>query len=323
MSEQKFNIYDAYMYKYKKFILALSYTPGLDIQPIIDDMAKTFNFITLKLEGPNMLKQDSTFNYDKLNGEIKKILDENQKTLELNIPGSLGKGILIYGLNFPQNKLTTQIDLQLHYSASVSMFLKANTDDFGLPAYTVDDYNKFKDLLAENKINKYFNIKSVVGSELNDSTFEKIIDFFEWKVYGKDYATLSTKAKKENAALPIKPLVNKDAIDILEVSKKNEVIRDEIDTDITDASLSISADNLDYSGKYHTPIKETARYINKKIEESFTESDMSKEWDSNMEDDSPDEELLIINQNGGSNTVFSKKIDQLSDSEFEYLIDLI
>lgn len=320
MSESKFNIYDAYMYKYKKFILALSYTPGLDIQPIIDDMAKTFNFITLKLEGPTMLKQDSIFNYEKLNEQIKKILDENQKIVELNIPGSLGKGILLYGLNFPSSKITTPIDLQLHYSASVSMFLKANTDEFGLPQYTVDDYNKFKDILSENKINKYFNIKSVVGFEINDSTFEKIIDFLEWKVYGKDYATLSTKAKKENQN---KPLINKDAIDILEVSKKNEVIRDEIDTDTTDASLSITADEADYNGKYHTPIKETARYINKKIEESFTESDLSKEWDSNMDDDSPDEEILIINQNGGSINSFGKKFSQLSDEELNQLIKLI
>lgn len=323
MSESKFNIYDAYMYKYKKFILALSYTPGIDIQPIIDDMSKAFNFITLKLEGPIMLKSDSIFNYDKLNEDIKKVLDENQKMIELNIPGILGKGIIIYGLNFPVPKITNPIDLQLHYSASLSMFLKANTDDFGLPQYTVDDFNNFKDLMGENKINKYFNIKSVVGSEINDSTFEKIIDFLEWKVYGKDYATLSTKAKKENASLPIKTFVNKDAIDILEVSKKNEIIREEIDTDTTDASLSISADQVEYEGKYNTPIKETARYANKKIEESFTESDLSKEWDSNMDDDSPNEEILIINQNGGSIDNFEKKLNQLSYVELDNLIELI
>ena len=326
MSEQKFNIYDAFMYKYKKFILALSYTPGLDIQPIIDDMAKTFNFITVKLDGPKMLKSDSMFNYDKLNDEINKILEENQKTLDLNIPGIFGKGILIYGLTFPQNKIKTQIDLQLHYSASVSMFLKANTDEENFPLYTVDDYNAFKQLLAENKINKYFNIKSVVGSELNDSTFEKIIDFLEWKVYGKDYATLSTKAKKENAALHLeqKPLVNPNAVDILEVSKQNEVIRDEIDKDVTDAALSITADNYDYSGNYNTPKKETSRHINKKIEKSLTESDLSTEWDANMDDDSPDEEILIINQNGGSyNTRLNKsnkQISELSESDIDALI---
>jgi hypothetical protein len=105
MSEHKPNIYDAYMFKYKKFIIALSYTPGLDIQPIVDDMVKTFNFTSIKLEGPKMLKTDSIFNYDKLNNDINKILSENEKNTNLNIPGSLPKGILLYGLNFPTNKI--------------------------------------------------------------------------------------------------------------------------------------------------------------------------------------------------------------------------
>ena len=41
----------------------------------------------------------------------------------------------------------------------------------------MNDYNKFKDLLTDNKINKYYNIKSEPTNELNDSVFNKIIDF--------------------------------------------------------------------------------------------------------------------------------------------------
>jgi hypothetical protein len=309
MFSQKSNIYDAFMYKFKKLIIAFSYTPGLDIQPIIDDMVNTFNFITIKLDGDKMLKPDSYFNYEKLNEEIKKVLDENQKTVELNVPGMFGKGILIYGLNFPQSKINAQIDLQLHYAASVSMFLKANTDDQNIPIYTIDDYNKFKDILADNKVNKYFNIKSSVGSEINDSTFEKIIDFLEWKVYGKDYSLLSTKAKKENAG---KKLVNEKPTDVLEISKKNEIIRDEIDKDATDAILSISSDNADYNSKYHTPKKETARYINKKIEDSIQEIDLAEKWDANMENDS------MYDMEGG---YFN--LSNLTDSELEEMLKLV
>jgi hypothetical protein len=359
MSEHKSNIYDAYMFKYKKFIIALSYTPGLDIQPIIDDMAKTFNFITLKLEGSKMLKSDSIFNYDKLNSEVSKILSENEKNANLNIPGSLPKGILLYGLNFPASKITNPIDLQLHYSASAAMFLKANVDENNFPMYTIDDYNGFKNMLAENKINKYFNIKSVVGMEINDATFEKIIDFFEFKVYGKDYNILSSKSKKENAN---KELVNPNPTDILEISKKNEIIREDIDTDTTDAALSISADIADYSGKYNTKKKETAKYLYKKMEAKITDKQMEIPWDADL-DNNIDTELdtdldieggyistlnhvsqknqsninwrLIQNQMGGHQTqssiklkknanlkkiTYSNNLNNLSDLDFELLI---
>ena len=350
MIGQKANIYDAYLYKYKKFILALSYTPGLDIQPIIDDMSKTFNFVIIKLNGPTNLNVKTVleFDYNKLNIDIEKILEENEKQLNSNIPGMLGKGILLYGLNFPEDKIKTSIDLQLHYSASISMFLKANVDENNIPLYTIDDYNNFKDIMKENKINKYFNIKSVVGSELNDSTFEKLIDFFEYKVYGKDYNIYSTKAQNENAS---KSLVNPNPTDVLEISKKNEIIKNEIVNDDIDIALSIAADNADYSGEYNTKKKETAKYINKKIEESFTESDMQSDWDSdtdtNTDSDTDTDSDSNTNSNTNTNTntntnISSKKYIQnggaitsnasmtsnslnlidMTDSELEQLLDI-
>jgi hypothetical protein len=328
------------MFKYKKFIIALSYTPGLDIHPIVDDMAKTFNFAVVKLEGSKMLKSDSIFNYNKLNSDVSEILSENEKNANLNIPGSLPKGILLYGLNFPTNKITNPIDLQLHYSASTSMFLKANVDENNFPIYTVDDYNGLKNLLSENKISKYLNVKSVVGMEINDATFEKIVDFFEFKVYGKDYNILSSKAKKENTG---KELINPNPTNILEISKKNEIIREDIDTDTTDASLSISADIADYSGKYSTKKKETAKYLYKKMEAKITDKEMKTDWDADLNNDSDteldtklDTELEmegggITNTNTNANTnantftnfkkiTYSNNLNNLSDIDVELLI---
>jgi hypothetical protein len=312
MSSKKFNIYQAYLYKYKKFIFCLSYTPGLDISAIISDIQKTFNLLTIKLDGSNMLKTDSIFDYDKLNNNIEKILEENNNLFKLNLPGEFGKGILLYGLNFPPNKIKTQIDLQLHISSSLSIFLKTNSDENSIPIYTVDDYNNFKELLKDNKINKYYNIKSSIGSEFNDSIFEKIIDFLEFKVYGKDYNLYSTKAKKENEQNKSQQLVNPNAIDILEVSKHNELIRNQIDDDTTELALSIAADNADYSGKYNNPRKETAYYINKKIAENFTDEDMSTEWDSDSTtdiDNTSDTNNINI-QSGGMKKIIDYELEK-------------
>ena len=41
MNTNKYNIYEAYLYRFKKFILAFSYTPGFDIKFLIDDMQHT------------------------------------------------------------------------------------------------------------------------------------------------------------------------------------------------------------------------------------------------------------------------------------------
>lgn len=94
----KYNVYEAYLYKFKTFILAMSYTPGFDIDFLIEDIKQTFNFKVVKLDGPDFLKADSVFNYDKLNKDIDKIIEEN-KTITLTTT-TYGTGILIYGLHF-------------------------------------------------------------------------------------------------------------------------------------------------------------------------------------------------------------------------------
>jgi len=119
MSLYKYNIYEAFLYKYKKFIIAFSYTPGFNPQPIINDIKNTFNLVTIKLDGSDMLKSDSIFNYDKLNKDIKELLDKNKMKINDSELGYYGKGILLYGLNFPQDKIDVPIDLQLHFITSL------------------------------------------------------------------------------------------------------------------------------------------------------------------------------------------------------------
>ena len=97
MSLGKYNINDAFIHKYKKFILAFTYTPGFDIDYIINDLTQTFGFKIFKLEGPNMLKSDSIFNYTKLNNEVNKLLEEFETNTNANMPVHKQSNILIYG----------------------------------------------------------------------------------------------------------------------------------------------------------------------------------------------------------------------------------
>lgn len=275
MSGQRYNVYDAFLYKYRKFILVFTYTPGFNINYVIDDMSKAFNLQVLKLEGPTMLNNDSVFDYNKLNDQMTKLLEENEMRLHTNLPDYYGKGILIFGLNFPQKSLTFQIDLQLHFSTSLPTFLKSNISPDGKIQYTADDYNRFKDILADNKINKYYNIKGEPSIDLNDSVFDKIIDFLEFKIYGKEYELKATKNKDKK----LEPISDSNVVSILEQSENKQIANEKMDDAKIDAALSIASDEADY--KYQTNEKETNYYRYKKLSR-------------NIEDDptKTDEELL-------------------------------
>ena len=232
MNTNKYNIYEAYLYRFKKFILAFSYTPGFDIKFLIDDMQHTFNLNVIRLDGSSYLRSDSVFNYDKLNADIEKILEE-KKDISLTTT-SYGTGILIYGLNFPSKLLKFQIDIHLHFALSANLFLKTDSNS------TLEEYNNFKILLADNKIHKYFNIKSNKSIDINNSVFDKIIDYLEFKVYDKDYKIYSTKSMKENKFKPIPETKKK----ISTIDSKQKFTTDEIDILTIDSALS-DAENDD------------------------------------------------------------------------------
>jgi hypothetical protein len=272
-----YTIYDAYLYKYKKFILALTYTPGYNIQYIIDDIIETFHLHPIKLEGSDMLSQNSVFNYDKLNTEVNTMLEDDKHKLKHSPKGYYGTGILIYGLNFTPSKLNFQIDLQLHFSTPISMFLKSMASTDGKIIYTVDDYNKFKDLMSDNKIHKYFNIKSEPSNEINDSVYAKIVDFFEFKVYGKDYDKFSTKSIKEKEGKKLEIMAEPDAVPAIESNKQNEILNDALENISADLALSISFDELDEI--YPTKKKYTNRFNNKKIEKELKNDDYNDDND--------------------------------------------
>jgi hypothetical protein len=193
-------------------------------------LKQTFNFKVVKLDGPDFLKADSVFNYDKLNKDIDKIIEEN-KTITLTTT-TYGTGILIYGLNLPSKLLKFQIDIHLHFALSGNLFLKTNSSS------TLEEYNNLRNLLVDNKIHKYFNIKSNRSIEINNSVFDKIIDYLEFKVYDKDYKLYSTKAIKENKLETIsKPK------QISTDDSKQKFTDDETDIILIDSALSDAENN--------------------------------------------------------------------------------
>lgn len=259
MSKVIYNVYDAYLYKFKKFILVLTYTPGFNIQFIIDSIVDTFKLHPVKLEGSEMLNGDSTFNYDKLNKDVNELLEDNNRILNQNPKNYYGTGLLLYGLSFPADKLHFNIDLHLHFSNTISLFLKSTADPTGKYRYTADDYNKFKQLLSNNKIHKYFNLKSDPTEEINDSVHDKIIDFIEFKIYGKNYETYATKFIKENASKNVGLVSDPDVIPVTEISEENEKLNNAVDKLQTDLSLSIESDLINDDDPT-TKKKHTNRY---------------------------------------------------------------
>ena len=246
MNSNKYNVYEVYLYKYKKFILTLTYTPGFNIQNIVNDIVKTFNLFPIFLGGSEMLNSDSVFDYLTLNNKVKQLLNESNFKIKTSMIGHYGQGILIYGLSFPTKKLDFQIDLHLHISTSINMFLKSNlsTNINKKIKYTIDDYNKLKDTLIDNKINKYFNIKADQLTNINDDIYDKIIDFLELNIYEKNYKKLSTNSQKKLAKSNILPPISSKK-NILDISKNNEELKNKIDDVRIDIALSISSDNID------------------------------------------------------------------------------
>jgi hypothetical protein len=214
------------------------------------------------------------------------------------------------------------------------MFLKSNTNPDGKTIYTVDDYNKFKDILDENKIHKYFNLKIDATTEVADAVFEKIIDFLEFKVYGKDYDKYSTKAKKEiassNATNP-KPMINPKSVDVYSGSNIAQQKKEKYDELLTDSILSSVSDIYDSNPLYATKKKHTNfhtyKQMAKNIVLSEAEQKMSKmelltsdsiEFNESSNNESSNNENLSKSNNKTNN-----KTNNDMESESESDSDLI
>lgn len=245
MSLYNYNIYDAYLYKYKKFILIITHTPGLDITDLITDISQNFNMRTIKLEGPKMIKKDNLdqYNYKQVNNDVANILKENNDKLKSSFKGYYGQGILLYGLSFPKSKIEFRADLHLHLSITQKLFFKLNSNVEG------SLYDSFKDILSQNIINKYYNLKTVMTDEINDIIFYKIIDFIEQKIYGKDYEKYSTKNKmlKENTQTEESNKTEESKTSSQIDDSKYDTIVNEITDELEEDSIEQALEDAEYN----------------------------------------------------------------------------
>jgi hypothetical protein len=251
------NVYEAYLYKYKKFILAFSYIPGINIDFAVDDIAKTFNMKVVKLSTKN-----NENDYDKLNKEIDRIIDENNKFLESIHPNVdtnkpyYGQGILICGLSFPQTKITFKIDRQFHFSLSQTTYLKLNSNS------TIEEYNKLVANIITNTVNRYFNIKSEITMDTNNNIYDRLIDYFESKLYSKeDYLLYSTKNKKEKGK-------EKSTTETDNIIQPEQIQEDVFDENEENYTRNNNIDNSTESGTEGLNIDLSKLYMS----ETFTDS---------------------------------------------------
>ena len=223
-------IYDAYLYKYKKFILIISHTPGLSVDLLVDDISKAFNLKKIKL---------NNLNYDELNNKINKYLEENDFNINNNLKHYLGMGLVIYGNTFPTDKLKFKQDLQLHVSSSLKMFLKYDNTN------TKEIYDNLSKELVNNKINKYYNIKQPIDIEFNNKVFDKIIDFIMFKVYDKEnYKLYSKKLNDISNTITELDSTELDKLDSTELDKLDSTELDNLDSTELD---NIESTDIDYS----------------------------------------------------------------------------
>jgi hypothetical protein len=229
------NVYEAYLYKYKKCILAFSYIPGINIDFIVNDIAKTFNMKIVKLSINN-----NNLDYDKLNKDVENIINENNKFIESIHPNVdtnnpyYGQGILIYGLSFPQTKITFKIDRQFHFSLSQVLYLKLN------PNSTIEEYNRLIADITTNNVNRYLNIKSEITMDINNDVYNRIIDYFESRVYSKeDYLLYSTKNTSTDKGSTLKAKLPEEKT----ISTTDNVIEPEQDNVFDEDDINYTRNN--------------------------------------------------------------------------------
>jgi hypothetical protein len=162
------NVLEKFIEKYNQCIILLSGFEKLHLEEYAKQLSKDFNFELIKFDYPN---------FDKLNDDIKKFKN---------------KGLIIYGLSFPNDSLSFKPNYHVAISGNKTL---------------VDDDEKFK-IFNENTsksiINKFKNIKDLnYHEEIYDDIFNLVIDMVMRKIYGdkyeemqKEYAKLSEKEKE-------------------------------------------------------------------------------------------------------------------------------
>ncbi len=227
------NIKDAFLMKNKKFIILISYTPGIELNNFFDLFQKSLNLKLLFLHNDNLYPNNINFiNFNDLTEKIYGELSNIDKIKNIPNLSKNGPAIAIFGLSFPPDKIKFNYDLHIHLSLSKKLFNKSITDN-DIKNIDPEYYNKSIEFTKDNKINKYFNVKSYDDDDFNqllDNIFDYIIEYWEKSVYGKNYDKLSSKTIQKSKI--------DESNDSLE-SERSEEITDTLE-DVTESLNNIT-----------------------------------------------------------------------------------
>jgi len=230
MEQNNYNVLDILLSEKNKYIILFS---GLDMSPInhvVKELCNAFNATILDF---NHLEFDDSL--DPINNRVKDLLKKDKQIL------------FIKGKSFITTKLKIPVDQ--HINISINERTVNNTELF----------SKYKAILGDNRINKYFNFKHDQNvDEYIDKIFLHIIDDIEKKVYKDKYETLSYKfyveGSNESNDSP-KEGPSKLTFDAKSITQEEKNIKlleevdDELnenldDTDETDSDDSLIEDNI-------------------------------------------------------------------------------
>jgi replication initiation and membrane attachment protein DnaB len=164
------NILEKFISIFKNCIIIISGYEKLHLSEYADQLANDFNFELLEFKYPD---------FDSLNKKIKDLHENNNNN----------KGIIIYGLTFPKEKLEFKVNYHVSLSAN-----KTLVDD-------ENEYNLYNNNVKENFINKFKNVKiAAFNEELYDDIYNTCIDFVMKKVYGENYEKAQKKYIEDTAS---------------------------------------------------------------------------------------------------------------------------
>jgi len=196
------DIIDGYMIIRKKLIIYISALSGIDLGKICEMLS---NDLKIKVMSEKKFYKDDLKEITLSDGKkIKNIFDfEAVDWVEFNKnAGKLGRenrGIIIYGMMFPKDKIARP-DIHIHLKISPEKlfekrqkYILEHTNDFHVKKediikylqMTYDEVERkfYKDLIEKSFINKFIKIDDKTDDEITDEIFNEIIKFIESVVH--------------------------------------------------------------------------------------------------------------------------------------------
>lgn len=176
------NLLEAYIAKHKRLVIMLSYTPGLDMSSIIEDLNRDLGFTVLHMEGKALAQLD----YNPLNMAVRAAMDENEvdnRASIIDVPLKL----IVTAPVFMTDKLTWKSDVHFKLAASAKLASRLTGNDergshTGAPPP------------GEARVTRFINIATENWHDVADKIFEKLMSWLDTRMHGNQAMHTPTEA---------------------------------------------------------------------------------------------------------------------------------